>query len=97
MEIKVNTNGVTQLIVKDNCEFSDFYSFAELLAKTLAIQYLNQVNDFDSLYWIFNYAHSSLILSYNTYLGISIYPQKGNQASNEEIEALHSIKVILNS
>jgi hypothetical protein len=95
MQIGARTNGVTELIINDNCSFDDFYSFADLLKKKLGIRYYNKLDDYDSLWHDFDYQSSKLTLHYNIYFGISIYPQKGNQASKEEIQVLYSIKSIL--
>ena len=95
MEITVRFNNVTELIIKDNSEYEFFYSFAEKLSQTLPIKYHNKLDDYDSLYWDFNYNSNKLTLHYNIYLGVSIFHDKGNAASQEENEILYSIKKIL--
>jgi hypothetical protein len=97
MQIGTRTNEVTELIINDNCEFDDFYSFAGQLKNKLKIRYYNKLDDYDSLWYDFDFEGRKLTLHYNIYFGISIYPQKGNKASTEEIHVLYSIKSTLES
>jgi hypothetical protein len=95
MRLEVNGNNVIELVVNDKCEFEDFYSFAEQLSKKLCIEYKNQVNGFDSIWWDFDYQGSVLTLSYNIYLGIAIHHSKGNEASKAENAILITIGGLL--
>jgi len=98
MKLVDNNNGFKEIVITDDCEWSEFYDVAEKIEHFLSIQYFEQVHDFDSAYWLFSYEGTELILHYNVYLGISIYPSGGrestlaqNQCIVKLLEVLHGL------
>ncbi len=75
--------GGTEAVIDDNCGVSKFYAIANTLVDHLQIQFLNQVDDVDSLDWDFRYKDQFLTLHYNIFNGVSIYPQQHNGAKKE--------------
>ncbi len=97
MTIEKNKNNVLELLVNEGCRLDEFYSFSDYLSSRLSIQYDKKIDGFDTIYWHFNYQGNDLTLSYNIYLGISIYHRKGKEALSSENAILYSIKNILES
>ncbi len=89
MDLKVDTSqGWTEAIIEESCEFNKFYKVAEDLAKHFDIAFTDKLKDFDSIYWDFDYKGSMLSLHYNIYLGISIFPlafKKATHSDNEHV------------
>jgi hypothetical protein len=76
-------NGGTEAVIDDNCGISKFYAIANTLADQLKIQFMNQVDDADTLDWDLKYKNQFLTLHYNIFNGVSIYPQPNNNKKNE--------------
>lgn len=95
MEVIISKLGFKKIVIDDNCDFGMFYTCAENLEKILNIEYTKQIDDYDSLYWAFSYMNSMFMLSYNTSLGISIYPENGKDASEENYVILEKIHEII--
>jgi len=95
MEIKINKDkGWSEAILDDDCEFEKFYRTAALLEEAFQGVFTQKLNDFDSLYWDFEYKGSSLILHYNIYMGISLFPAKFKEATvpdNKNVEELGAL------
>lgn len=91
MKSIINHIGFKEVIIVDNCDFDIFYICAKNLKMLLNIGYINQVDDFDSLYWQFNFNESAFIIHYNVFLGIGIHPKKGKNSSSKDNEALDEI------
>ena len=68
--------GGTEAVIDDNCGISKFYAIANTLAEDLQVQFLNQIDDADTLDWDFKYKEQFLTLHYNIFNGVSIYPQQ---------------------
>jgi hypothetical protein len=68
--------GGTEAVIDDNCGISKFYAIANTLADELQVQFLNQIDDADTLDWDFKYKEQFLTLHYNIFNGVSIYPQQ---------------------
>ncbi len=83
MKIK-NERGYTELEIMAKAEYSDFCSFANQLQEKLSITFINKVDDFDGLYWTFNYNNFIIVLAYNVFLGIAVYPYNGIHVSESE-------------
>ncbi len=77
------TYGGTEAVIDDNCGISKFYAVANALSDHLQIQFLNQVDDADTLDWDFRYKKQFLTLHYNIFNGVSIYPQKQKSLKKE--------------
>jgi len=86
--------GYTELIVTDNCDFEDFYSFARHLKGFLKIRFKDKLDGLDDLYWTFDFDGCEMVLCYNIYLGVSICPDSFKNASekdNLKIKRLYDI------
>jgi hypothetical protein len=69
-------SGATEAVIDDNCGISKFYAIANTLAEHLQVQFMNQVDDAETLDWDFKYKDQFLTLHYNIFNGVSIYPQR---------------------
>lgn len=74
-ELKTQSGG-TEAVIDDNCGISKFYAIANTLAEQLHVDFLNQVDDADTLDWDFKYKDQFLTLHYNVFNGVSIFPQQ---------------------
>ncbi len=89
-------NGGTEAVIDDNCGISKFYAIANTLAEHLQIQFMNQVDDADTLDWDFKYKSYFLTLHYNIFNGVSIYPQQ-QQSLKKENKAVMEVANFLES
>ena len=67
--------GNTEAVIDDNCSVSKFYAIAETLSSELHVNFLNQVDDVDTLNWDFKYKNQVLTLHYHVFKGVSVFPQ----------------------
>ena len=67
--------GNMEAVIDDNCGISKFYAIADTLTTDLHVNFLNQVDDAESLEWDFQYKNHLLTLHYNIFNGVSILPQ----------------------
>jgi hypothetical protein len=74
-ELKTKFGG-TEAVIDDNCGITKFYAIANTLAEHLQVQFLNQVDDAETLDWDFQYKDQFLTLHYNIFNGVSIFPQQ---------------------
>lgn len=96
MKPKIETEkGWTEAIIDDDCELSKFYSVADLLLSEFNLTFSNKINDFDTLYWDFEYKGNDLVLHYNIYLGISIFPRAFKSATQKDNESVVEISTLL--
>ncbi|MEO6453378.1 MAG: hypothetical protein ABIN97_04865 [Ginsengibacter sp.] len=79
--------GGTEAVIDDNCGISKFYLIADALTNHPGINFLNQVDDEETLDWDFKYKNYFLTLHYNIFNGVSILPHtiKGLQKENEAV------------
>ena len=90
MNVKIETDkGWTEAVIDGNCDYDKFYLAAVVLERDFQISFSHKLEDFDSLYWDFEYKGSELILHYNIYNGVSIFPKSFKQASSTD-----NVKVI---
>ncbi len=75
--------GGTEAVIDDNCGISKFYLIADTLTDELHVNFLNQVDDADTLDWDFQYKNHYLTLHYNIFNGVSIFPQSHNGKRKE--------------
>jgi hypothetical protein len=73
--------GWTEVIIDQDCEFDKFYEVADILQSKFGLLLTDKLNDFDTLYWDFDYNNSKLILHYNIYEGLTILPRAFKEAS----------------
>jgi len=81
-ELKTNFGG-TEAVIDDNCGITKFYAIANTLADHLHIQFMNQVDDAETLDWDFKYKDQFLTLHYNIFNGVSIFPQQLKSIQND--------------
>jgi hypothetical protein len=87
--------GWTEVIIDSNCEFQKFWKTACILEEHLNRNFTTKLSHFDVDYWDFSYKKSNLVLHYNTYLGISIFPQACQDATPADNEATIEIGTLL--
>jgi hypothetical protein len=80
-QLKTKSGG-TEAVIDDNCGVSKFYAIAHTLAEQLKVIFMNQVDETDTLDWDFKYKNQLLTLHYNTFEGVSIFPQQVNSVKN---------------
>ncbi len=93
-ELKTKSGG-TEAVIDDNCGITKFYAIANTLAEMLQVQFMNQVDDADTLDWDFKYKDQFLTLHYNIFNGVSIFPQqvKSVQKDNNAVmEVAHFLE-----
>ncbi len=96
MKLKFETDkGWTEAIIDDNCEFERFNTVADILANHFNLAFSNKLNDFDTLYWDFEYKGNNLVLHYNIYLGISIFPRAFKSATEKDNSSVIEISTLL--
>ena len=74
-ELKTKFGG-TEAVIDDNCGITKFYAIANTLAEHLQVQFMNQVDDAETLDWDFKYKDQFLTLHYNIFNVVSIFPQQ---------------------
>lgn len=80
--------GWTEVIIDDDCLSDKFYKVADLLATKFGLAFSEKLNSLDTIYWDFHHNGSILVLSYNIYEGITIFPREfknATQADNESV------------
>ncbi len=61
MGLKLETsNGWTEAVINDNCEFEYFYRIVNILKTTFDAKFDNKIHDFGSIYWDFEYNTMSI-------------------------------------
>ena len=96
MSLTLRTDfGCTEAVIDDDCGLKRFYEVANILADELKINFLNKLDDFDSLMWEFTYHGHALTLHYNIYTGISIYPRKFREAPRKDNDAVVEVAKFL--
>lgn len=79
-------NGNSEAVIDDNCGISKFYAIANTLSKDLKVDFINQVDDAETLDWDFRYRGHFLTLHYNMFNGVSIFPrEKKSKAKNNNV------------
>lgn len=74
--------GDTEAVIDDNCGVLKFYSIAGTLKEHLKVQFINQVDDSDTLDWDFKYKKYFLTLHYHIFNGVSILPRPINNTGS---------------
>ncbi len=93
-ELKTKFGG-TEAVIDDNCGITKFYAIANTLAEHLQVQFLNQVDDAETLDWDFQYKDQFLTLHYNIFNGVSIFPQQIRSLQKENnavLEVAHFLE-----
>ena len=93
-EFKTHT-GATEVVIDDNCGISKFYQIASILTEQLKVNFLSQLDDSDTLDWDFKYKNTKLILHYNIFSGVSIFPQLTSKSLKTDNEIVLEIACFL--
>ncbi len=80
--LKTNYGG-TEAVIDDNCGVTKFYLIADILSEGLHVNFLNQVDDAETLDWDFKYKNHFLTLHYNMFNGVSILPHSTRLMAKE--------------
>lgn len=80
--------GGTEAVIDDNCGVTKFYAIAKTLADHLQVQFMNQVDDSDTLDWDFKYKDQFLTLHYNIFNGVSICPHQVKQQKQQNLAVM---------
>ena len=81
-----------EITFEETDEFEDFYKVADYIKFKLKIEYSEKINDFDSLYWLFDYCDVKFILHYYSGLGVSLYLKGNQKETNIALNFLQKIK-----
>ena len=77
-----------EVIIDKNCDAETFFKVADILELKLNLTFTNKLNDLGSYYWDFNYKDVELVLHYNIYMGISVFPnalEKATESENQKV------------
>ncbi|MBI1342981.1 MAG: hypothetical protein GC171_08615 [Terrimonas sp.] len=80
--------GCTEAIIDDDGGLKRFYHVADILTRYFNINFTHKEDDFDTIDWTFSFRGHQLILHYNIYTGISLYPSKTKDADKAENNAV---------
>jgi hypothetical protein len=75
--------GAAEAIIDDNCGISKFYAIANFLSEDLQVNFLNQIDDAESLLWDFKYKENLLTLHFSIFNGVSISHQQMNNLTGQ--------------
>jgi hypothetical protein len=78
------SQGWTEAVIDSNCSIDKFYKIAKTLETTLGVSFADKLGDTDSLYWDFTYKSRELVLHYNVYTGVSIFPKSLRSATESD-------------
>ena len=96
MSIKIETDkGWTEAVIDGYCDYDRFYLAAVVMERDFQISFSHKLDDFDSLYWDFEFKGSELTLHYNIYNGVSIFPKSFKLASSTDNEKVIEIGELL--
>ncbi len=91
--LKTNYGG-TEAVIDDNCGVSKFYSIADILTEGLNVDFINQVDDAETLDWDFKYKNHFLTLHYNIFNGVSILPHSKKVMAKENRAVIEVAKFL---
>ncbi len=91
--LKTNFGG-TEAVIDDNCGVSKFYSIADILSEGLHVNFINQVDDAETLDWDFKYKNHFLTLHYNIFNGVSILPHSAKLMAKENRAVMEVAKFL---
>ncbi len=91
--LKTNFGG-TEAVIDDNCGVTKFYSIADILSEGLHVDFLNQVDDSETLDWDFKYKNHFLTLHYNIFNGVSILPHSAKVMARENRAVMEVAKFL---
>ena len=68
---------------------------ADILAEQLNVRFTRKVDDSETNYWDFRFHGKPLTLHFNIYDGVSIFPQRLNDASRRDNDAVLELAGVL--
>ncbi|MBL7740728.1 MAG: hypothetical protein JNK14_16030 [Chitinophagaceae bacterium] len=68
----VKKNNHYELIVLESAVFEDYENILNYLMKEMSLKDIDEIDDFDTHYQLFNYNEQIIVLYYNNFLGISL-------------------------
>ncbi|GAO41711.1 DUF3630 family protein [Flavihumibacter petaseus] len=90
-------DGFTEAVIDEDGGLKRFYEVANLLTEGLKVRFSSKLDDFDSLIWDFKYKGQPLILHYNIYTGICLYPKQAKKAIERDNKAVEEVAGYLES
>jgi hypothetical protein len=82
---------VTANIIDENGSLNQFYSLTEVLSKTRYVKFVGKNDEADNIEWRFKYRGREIILQYNIYNGVSLFPQDRKDAETA-VKLLNKLK-----
>ena len=96
MMLRTETNrGWTEAIIDDDCGYETFYKAAAIVQNELGFPFIQQLDDFDTLYYSFDYKASRLFLFYNVYEGVTVFPCAFKEATPQDNTHVREIAQLL--
>jgi hypothetical protein len=96
MELKIEkARGYTEAFIDGDCGYAKFFRAAALLQSDFQFLFTDKVEDLDTVYWNFEYQDNLLILHYNVFMGLSLFPSRYGQATLSENEKVETFGALL--
>jgi len=89
------TKGLTEATIAEDCLVEKFYTIANILQSKFALIFIQKLEGPDTLYWDFVYKESTLVLHYNIYTGVTIFPLAFSHASNFDNDNVVEIATLI--
>jgi len=78
MEVKENER-IFSCALEEDCKWKKFYDVAKRIEKKLNVKYNLKAEDFDCLYYDFNYLDTEFVLHYHSMVGdVEVFTNKEN-------------------
>lgn len=84
----ITENGLTEAIIDNQCGIDKFYKVADTLESKFNIIFTKKLNDLESYYWDFCHEKAELVLHYNIYMGVSIFPKASKGSTALDIQKI---------
>lgn len=90
-----NDLGCTEAVIAEYCGVDPFHRMADILSDKLKIRFTRKQDDSETNYWDFKFQGKPLTLHFNIYDGVSIFPQRVNDATRKDNEAVVELAGVL--
>ena len=90
-----NDLGCTEAVIAAYCGVDLFHRMADILANKLKIRFTRKQDDSETNYWDFHFQGKPLTHHFNIYDGVSIFPQRLNDASLKDNKAVVELAGLL--
>lgn len=91
----LSDKGWSEVVINDNCDLNEFQNCINVFKNSFKMEFKNVIDDFDSYYCFFTYKGEELILHYNVYMGISIFPSSYKDSSEPQNILAEEFGIIL--